>query len=144
MARRKPSAAELIHQWHEGRGAYGTKREWDMARTCRRYERSLKTGTSMVRVDGDTQAQYTHFREALERTQARDKQVKHLLYERGVSMCYIVNYCNFARRLARICGEYQAATRRNLVQMALDRWCAKGLDREVLLAIAEEVFGVGE
>ncbi len=24
-----------------------------------------------------------------------------------------------------------------------DRWCAKGLDREVLPAIAEEVFGVG-
>ncbi len=31
----------------------------------------------------------------------------------------------------------------NLNGMALDRWCAKGLDRKVLLAIAEEVFGVG-
>ncbi len=77
-----------------------------------------------------------------ERTRARDTQVRQLLYERGVSMCNIVNYCNFARCLARVCGEYQAATLRHLVQMALDRWCAKGLDREVLLAVAEEVFGV--
>ncbi len=143
MARRKPGASELIHRWNQGRGPCHPNREWDIARTCRRYERSLKTGASMVRGDGDTQAQYMHFRDALQRAQVCDRQVRQLLYERGVSMCNIVSYCNFARRLARICREYGAATRRNLVQMALDRWCTKGLDREVLLAIAEEVFGVG-
>jgi tRNA 2-selenouridine synthase SelU len=114
-----------------------------MARACRKYELSLKAGAISARSDGDVQAQLTHYREAQERTRARDNQVKQLLYERGVSMCYIVNYCNFARRLSRVCSEYQAATRRNLVQMALDRWTAKGLDRKVLLAIAEEGVGVG-
>ena len=142
MARREPSASELIHQWHQGRGAYRPKREWDMARACCKYELSLRAGEVTARSDGDVQAQLTHFREAQERTRARDSEVRQLLYERGVSMCYIVNYCNFARRLARVCGDYEAATLRHLVQIALDRWCAKGLDREVLLAIAAEVVGV--
>jgi hypothetical protein len=142
MARPKPGVSELIHQWHQGRGTYGSDGVWDVTRRYRRFARSLKSGAATARGDGDTQAQYRHYQEARERMRARLQQVKQLLYKHPVLMCNIVTYCNFARHVDRVCREHDAATRRHLVHMALDRWCAKGLDREVLLVIAEEVFGV--
>jgi hypothetical protein len=122
---------------------YDARQEQDLTRACRRYKRSLKAGTVRVRADGDTQAQYTHYREARERTRAHTGQIRELLYQRGAAICLLASYCNFTKHLGRVCREYDAATLRHLVQMALDRWTAKGLDRDVLLAIAEEVFGVG-
>jgi hypothetical protein len=120
----------------------GSDGPWDVTRRYRKYEQSLKSGTVAARGDGDTQAQYLHYRESRERMRARNNQVRQLLFERELPMCSFAAYCNYARHLGSVCGEYQAATLRHLVYMALDRWCAKGLDREVLLVIAEEVFGL--
>ena len=143
MARRRTSVQELLHRWNPGFGRSRAKQEWDLARTCRKYDQSLRAGTSMVRGDEDTQAQSTHYREAQERQRTRERQTRQLLDDRGVPVFCVVAYGNYARHLGRVCREYDAATLRHLVQMALDRWTAKGLDRDVLLAIAKEVFGVG-
>ena len=143
MARRKTGVSELLHQWNQGREGGCAKQRWDLVRTCRKYELSLKAGAVSARSDGDLRAQAEHYRETQERQRVREKQVRRLLFERELPMYSFAAYCNYARRLGRVCREHEAATRHHLVQMALDRWCAKGLDRDVLLVIGEEVFGVG-
>ena len=143
MARRKTGVSELLHRWNRGREGGLAKQGWDLARACRKYELSLKAGAAMVRGDGNLRVQAEHYRETQERQRAGERQVRQLLFERELPMYSFAAYSNYARHLGRVCREHEAATRHHLVQMALDRWCAKGLDREVLLAIAEEVFGVG-
>ena len=142
MARRKTGVSKLIHQWHEGRGSYVSDEPWDVARRCRRYKRSLKSGTVPTRGDGDTEAQYLNYRDAQERLQACLLQVKQLLYAHPVRMCSIVAYCNFARHVYHVCRKHDYATRRHLVLMAIDRWTAKGLDRDILLEVAYGAFNM--
>ena len=142
MARPKPGVSELIHRWHQGRGPHGSNELWNVPRHSRRYKLGLKSGTATTRGDGDTQAQYLHYRDAQERLQACLLQVKQLLYAHPVSMCDIVAYCNFARHVYRVCREHDDATRRHLVLMAIDRWTAKGLDRALLLEVVYGAFNM--
>ena len=142
MARPKPGVSELIHQWHQGHGPHVSNELWNVPRQCRRYKLSLKSGTATTRGDGDTEAQYLRYRDAHVRLQACLLGVKQLLYAHPVRMCNIVAYCNFARHVYHVCREHDGATRRHLVLMAIDRWCAKGLDRDILLEVAYGEFNM--
>ena len=69
----------------------------------------------------------------------------------GVDVAFVPRYLSFAVRLARICRDYEMATRENLIRGLVREWemrlSSSGVtpnppDREVLLRICESGFGI--
>jgi hypothetical protein len=116
------------------------KRRVDSA--VRRYELTLQQGISTGRTDGRTQDQAENYRDALQRVDLRAEQARKVLMRHGVPPFQFLPYRNFTLRVDKLCREHGGETLRLLVEQAIERWTACGLDPEVLRAVAAEVLGV--
>lgn len=105
-----------------------------------RYEQSLVSGNATRRQDGDIGEQARRYHNAIKHLRNRLKEVKELLMAQGVPLIQFVRYCNFALHIDRLCRQYSGTTLNLEVRIAMNRWLASGLKRELLEAICREVF----
>jgi hypothetical protein len=109
---------------------------------CRKYERALSRGRSNPRADGKTREQLENFRQGIERMACRTTQMKQLICSRGVPLIQFVSYRSFTQHVDKITREYRGEALRNLALIAIDRWLAYGLNRDVLLEICAQIFNL--
>lgn len=112
--------------------------------SARRYARALREGRSQPRSDGDLRSQVNAYRRAREREQARAVAVREFLSRRGVHLVQYATYLNFARHVDKVCRNYGAKSREMLVELAVGRWTAYGLARELLLEMYQTLFAPSE
>jgi hypothetical protein len=107
-----------------------------------RYVRSVRRGSVPCRADGDANSQAANYRDAVERTELRAEQIRHILNERGVSLIQFVVYRNFGLHVDKLCRGYSGESLRLMVTDAIARWVSYGCAREVLADICREVFAL--
>jgi hypothetical protein len=107
-----------------------------------RYVRSVRRGSVPCRADGDADGQAANYREAVERSELRAEQIRHILNERGVSLIQFVVYRNFGLHVDKLFRDYSGESLRLQVLDAVERWKCYGCDSDVLKAICEQVFGL--
>lgn len=105
-----------------------------------RYRLALRDGLGPKRSDGDVEGQVARYQLAQELEAHLVSAVKATLCSRGAPLLLFPVYVNFARHVAKVCRRYGGKTRFSLVNMAVDRWAAYGLSRELLLELFHSHF----
>jgi hypothetical protein len=121
------------------------------AASSRGYESALVKGTAPAAKYASHAEVARRYRDGVERSFAEKDDLRRMLLRIGVDVAFVPRYLSFAVRLARICRNYEMATRENLVRGLIREWETRlsfsGVtpsqpDREVLLRICELGFGV--
>ncbi len=75
-----------------------------------------------------------------------ESEVKTVLNEMGVHTALYVPYLNFARQIGKLSRQKEISGHSLAMEakVLLDKWAARGLNREILSAIRFEVFNIGE
>ena len=120
------------------------KTPWDrrFERPCERFAQNLRFGFASRRADGDIEAQASNYRDRTLSGRVRREQTKELLNRLGVHTNYYIHYYGFSMHVDKLIREHDAKTLAYLVRMAIDRWLAMGLEKEILEAVCREVFGL--
>jgi len=118
------------------------RRHIAVERAWRRYEATLRQGSTPCRGDGDSAGQTDNYRDAAERAEMRYEQVKKVLNDFRVSPSQFVAYRGFSLHVDKLFREYSGDTLRARVLDAIQRWQSYGCKPEVLTAICEQVFGL--
>ncbi|HUW30209.1 MAG TPA: hypothetical protein VM223_01215 [Planctomycetota bacterium] len=108
----------------------------------RRYESSLRQGSTPCRGDGNSAGQVDNYREAAERAEMRYAQVKKVLNDFRISPCQFVAYRGFGLHVDKLFRDYSAEALRARVLDAILRWQCYGCCLHVLRAICGRVFGL--
>jgi hypothetical protein len=120
-------------------------------RMSKRFALALERGTAKRAKWASNEVVAQRYREGVERGFGEIARVRAVLVDLGVSPQYFARYIPFGQALARICRDYEMATRENLVRGLIREWEMRlgwtGVtpnppDRTVLLAICERGFGV--
>ena len=144
MADNDREVAELLALYNRDAGPGGRKSvmRWPSSeRAASHYARAAERGRVSARRDGNIEEQTEAFHDAMRRQEALDRYVKQVMAGFRVPPMHTVPYCAFARHVARVCREHIGETRRVMVNVAVARWLARGLDENVLKAIVEMVSG---
>jgi hypothetical protein len=121
------------------------------AASSRNYESALVKGTAQAAKYASHAEVARRYRDGMERSFAEKDDLRRMLLRIGVDVALVPRYLSFAVRLARICRNYEMATRENLVRGLMREWEMRlsfsGVtpsqpDCEVLLRICELGFGV--
>ena len=107
----------------------------------RRYQASLRQGSTPCRADGDSAGQTSNYRDAAERAEMRCAQVKKVINDLGVSPSQFVAYRGFGLHVDKLFRDHSAEALRTRVLDAVQRWTCYGCRPEVLWAICGQVFG---
>ena len=120
-------------------------------RMTTRFAFALERGTARRAKRASNEVVAQRYREGVERGLSEIARVRAVLQDLGVSPQYFVRYIPFGQALARICRNYEMATRENLVRGLIREWemrlgwtevTPNPPDRTVLLGICEVGFGV--
>jgi hypothetical protein len=117
-------------------------RQSKINRAVGRYARALARGVNSSRVDGKAGAQAGNYRSAYERNELRAEQARQVLMRHGIPPIQFVAYRNFTLRVDKLGREHGGETLWMLVEQAIERWTALGLDPAVLRAVYKEVFEI--
>ena len=121
------------------------------ATSSRGYEAALVKGTAPAAKYASYAEVARRYRDGVERSFAEKDDLRRMLLGIGVDVAFVPRYLSFAVRLARICRDYEMATRENLIRGLVREWEMRlsftGVtpnppDREVLLRICELGFGI--
>ncbi|MCX6842759.1 MAG: hypothetical protein NTX53_10800 [candidate division WOR-3 bacterium] len=121
------------------------------ATSSRNYESALVKGTAPAAKYRSHEEVARRFREGIDRSLAEKDSLRRMLLGLDVDVALVPRYLSFTFRLARICQNYEAATRENLVRGLVREWELRlsfsrvrpsQPDREVLQRICESGFGV--
>ena len=116
-----------------------------------KFALALERGTARRAKRAPNEVVAQRYREGVERGLNEIARVRAVLLDLGVNPRYYVRYIPFGQALARICRNYEMATRENLVRGLIREWEMRlgwtGVtpsppDRTVLLDICEMGFGV--
>jgi hypothetical protein len=120
-------------------------------RMTTRFALALERGTAQRAKRASNEEVTRRYREGVERGMSEIARVRAVLQDLGVNPQYYVRYIPFGQALARICRNYEMATRENLVRGLIREWemrlgwtevTPNPPDRTVLLGICELGFGV--
>ena len=120
-------------------------------RMTTRFAFALERGTARRAKRASNEVVAQRYREGVERGLSEIARVRAVLQDLGVSPQYFVRYIPFGQALARVCRNYEMATRENYVRGLIREWEMRlrwtGVtpnppDRTVLLGICEQGFGV--
>jgi len=120
-------------------------------RMTTRFAFALERGTARRAKRASNEVVAQRYREGVERGLSEIARVRAVLQDLGVSPQYFVRYIPFGQALARVCRNYEMATRENLVRGLIREWemrlgwtdvTPNPPDRTVLLGICELGFGV--
>ncbi len=111
-------------------------------RTTQRYALKLARGDASVRADHDLTAQVRAYQMAMQEQEKRMAEARKVLGRAGVPLNEFLLYRNFVRHIDRLCRTRTGRTLDLLIQTAILRWQAYGLDRKILLTLCQEVFGM--
>jgi len=109
-------------------------------RAVNRYTRALHNGASPGRADGDVDQQAGNYRRASQRASLRATQIKQAAYAHGITPMQVLAYVNYGFHLDRLVRHHGGKTLCLRAQEAVQRWLGYGLRRDVLEAIARDVF----
>ena len=113
-------------------------------RGCHKYEYKLMTGEVPARKDGNFKEQALRFRAAAEHISFVRQRVQAVLLSHGVLLATFIFYYNFATRVDALQRRFSAETLREMVDLAVQDWLARGCEPAVLKDILSEVFQMGE
>lgn len=121
------------------------------ATSSRGYEAALVKGTAPAAKYASHAEVARRYREGIERSLAEKDSLRRMLLGLDVDVAFVPRYLSFALKLARICRDYEMATRENLVRGLVREWemrlsssnvTPNPSDRDVLLRICEKGFGI--
>jgi len=136
MAAGRPRKRTPARKWAERQTEWPRPPQLGVEQACRRYERKLKMGRATTRFDGNQALQVEHYRRRREQARQLEDAVRSILERGGLPRIIYASYYGFAYHVARVCRQYQHATRDELVNVALVRWTMLGLLGPVLEEIA--------
>ena len=122
-----------------------------LATMCGNYELALIDGSAPSAKYASHEEVARRYRAGMNRSLAALAGLRRVLQELGVDPLFFPRYVPFGVRLARICRNYEAATRENLARGLVREWEMRlgwsGMtpnppDRTVLLGICERGFGI--
>jgi hypothetical protein len=121
------------------------------ATSSRGYEAALMKGTAPAARYASHAEVARRYREGMDRSLAEKDDLRRMLLRIGVDVVFVPRYLPFAVRLARICRDYEMATRENLIRGLVREWemrlsysrvTPSQPDRDILLRICETGFGI--
>jgi hypothetical protein len=111
-------------------------------RAARNFRRALVEGRGTQRWDGDVEGQSLRYQMARAEADLQATTVKSWAYARGVPMCSVVAWLNFARHIGRQQKHYSGATLALMARLAVERWAKYGLDRAMLESLCYDIYNV--
>ncbi|UCG43295.1 MAG: hypothetical protein JSU73_01360 [candidate division WOR-3 bacterium] len=111
-------------------------------RPKRSYKQAMKDGAVPVADESLKQQQVRNYTEAIDRNREVSRTVSRIIRGLGVPGSEFVRYNSFAFRVDRVVRKQGDRTLAMEVANLVDQWDAKGLRREVLLAICRDGFRI--
>ena len=112
-------------------------------RMIENYAARLRAGQVGCRRDGLTEAQAQRFAAAVARTNRIRAETAAILDAAGMPMIVRPYYYSFALKLGKLAREaWSEHSRREEARILVSTWTARGLAREVLVAIARDLFSI--
>ena len=108
----------------------------------RNFRQALVEGRGTLRWDGDVEGQSLRYQMARAEAEVQATQVKSWAYARGVPMCAVVAWLNFARHIGRQKKNYSAETLALMARLAIERWVKYGLDRGMLESLCFDIYNI--
>ena len=106
------------------------------------YRKSLGSGRSSARTDGNLQAQVQHYEAARKHQAHIEATTRQLLCAASVPPMFFGYYFCFARQVDRLVRRFAGSAVRDKAPGLIDRWEKQGLSRPVLVTICRQVFNV--
>ena len=147
MAKRKEKKQTFADVWRQAcKEGKAPITRWDglNQKGIQKYEYKLITGQSPCRSDGNLKEQALRFRAAAEHISFVRQRVQAVLLSHGVMLINFFHYYNFATRVDALQRRFSAETLREMVDLAVQDWLARGCEPAVLKDILSEVFQMGE
>jgi len=107
-----------------------------------RYRRTLGSGRTPLRSDGNLQAQVAHYEAAQVHQSHIVAVTRQLLCAASVPPMLFAYYFCFARQVDRLVRRFAGSAVRDKAPGLIDRWGQQGLSRPVLITICRQVFNV--
>lgn len=111
-------------------------------KAARQYYRAMQHGRGTARWDGDIEGQSMRYQMARAEADLQATTVKRWAYARGVPMCAVVAWLNFARHIGRQVKHYSGATLALMARLAIERWAKYGLDRTMLECLCFDIYNI--